>query len=103
MSTRMHFLSKKGMLVILILVSVTILLSFLFNPTVRKYCCATEYKTFTSPNGEYHIIVYRIKVFPMMMPGSAADAPGFVKLYNRNNNVIYEKNVDMVQLIDDVK
>ena len=80
--------------------AVVMVLLFLFNPTVRKQCLAAEYQTYTSPGAEYRIVVYRIKVFPMMMPGSAGDAPGFVRLYDRNNQILAEKDVDMVQLID---
>ncbi len=76
---------------------------FLFNSTIRKLCCATEYQTFTSPNGEYNITVYRVRAFPMMMPGSAGDAPGFVRLYNQDNQMLAEKDVAMVQIINDVE
>ena len=75
----------------------------LFNSGVRKLCCASEYQIFTSPDGEYHISVYRITVFPMMMPGSAGDAPGFVRLYDNYNNILEEQDVDMVQLVDDIE
>lgn len=98
----MNIFSKRNVLLFAVVI-VCLTLIFLFNPTVRKLCCAAEYQTFTSPAGDYYIKVYRVKVFPMMMPGSAGDAPGFVRLYTSDNNILAEKDVDMVQLINDIE
>lgn len=34
------------------------------------------------------------------MPGQAGDAPGYVRLYNKFGDMLYEKDVDMVQNIE---
>jgi hypothetical protein len=58
---------------------------------VRKYCCADEYKTFSSPGGEFQIVVFKIHIFPMMMPGSSGDAPGFVRLFGKTEKYLKRK------------
>ncbi len=102
MTTESNIISKKWLLLILISIAIALFLT-LFNTTVRKYCCAEEYNSFSSPNGEYHVKVFRIKVFPMMMPGSAGDAPGFVRLYGKNDKILEEKDIEMVQIVEDVE
>ena len=39
----------------------------------------------------------------MVMPGGSGDAPGFVRLYDKDNRILEEKDVELVQLVDDVK
>lgn len=98
----MKRLSKINLFIFTI-VLVIVVLAIFYNPTVRKFCCAKEYNIFTSPNGEYQVIVYRIPVFSMMMPGSSGDAPGFVRLYTKNKKILAQKDIDMVQLIENVE
>jgi hypothetical protein len=46
------------------------------------------------------MVVYRIPT-AMAMPGQAGDAPGFVRLYDqRNGHILQQKDVEMVQMID---
>jgi hypothetical protein len=102
MTNQSFILSKKGLLLAISIIVVTAYL-ILFNMTVRKNCCADEHKTFTSPDGRFQIVVFRIQVFPMMMPGNSGDAPGFVRLYGKNRKILEEKDIEMVKLIEDVE
>lgn len=64
---------------------------------------AEEYKSYTSPNGRFKVVVYRIPT-QFAMPGQAGDAPGFVRLYDqRMGRVLQEKDVEMVQNIDQLE
>jgi hypothetical protein len=69
---------------------------------LKKMCCSSQYKTFESPSGNYHVSVFSIPMIPMIMPGGAGDTAGFVQLIDKNGNVLKEKDVEMVQLIDEV-
>ena len=60
------------------------------------------YRSFPSPDGRYRIVVFRRSVFPGMMPGQASDAPGTVRLYDHQGEVLREARVEMVQLVDRV-
>jgi hypothetical protein len=56
-----------------------------------------------SPDGRFKMVVYRIPM-TMAMPGQAGDAPGFVRLYDqRSGRVLEQKDVEMVQMIDQVE
>ena len=61
---------------------------------------AEEYRSYMSPDGRFKMVVYRLPMF-MAMPGQSSDAPGFVRLYDqRNGRVLQQKDVEMVQNID---
>jgi hypothetical protein len=61
---------------------------------------AQEYRSFMSPDGRFKVVVYRIST-ESAMPGQAGDAPGFVRLYDvRTGRVLEQRDVEMVQLID---
>ena len=58
---------------------------------------------FIKPDGEYHIAVYSYTSLISLMPGSSGDRPGVIKLYNKSNQLIAEKDIEMLQLIDNVE
>lgn len=61
---------------------------------------AAEYRSYTSPDGRFKMVVYRLPMF-MAMPGQSSDAPGFVRLYDqRSGLVLQQKDIEMVQLIE---
>jgi hypothetical protein len=61
---------------------------------------ASEYRSYASPDGRFRFVVYRISS-TFAMPGQSSDAPGFVRLYDlRSGRILQEKDVEMVQLID---
>ena len=61
---------------------------------------ASEYRSYASPDGRFRFVVYRIPS-TFAMPGQSSDAPGFVRLYDlRSGRILQEKDVEMVQLID---
>jgi|SRR6185312_10588127 len=66
-----------------------------------RYFLAAPYKTFSSADGKFRVIVFR-RPSLFASPGGSGDAPGFVRLYNQSNRVLQEKAVDMVQVIDQV-
>ena len=63
---------------------------------------AKEYAAFTRPDGHYRVVVVRMPVWPALMPGQSSDAPGMVRLYDRNSNLLHETKIEMVQLVDHV-
>lgn len=77
--------------------------AFLFFPSLNKACCSGEYKAFLSPDGHWAVKVYRIDNILLMMPGSSGDAPGYVRLVDRQGTVFAEQDVEMVQLVEQVE
>jgi hypothetical protein len=61
------------------------------------------YATFTRPDGHYRVVVLRRTVWPGMMPGQGGDAPGTVRLLDRQGKVLRQAAVEMVQLVDQVE
>jgi hypothetical protein len=59
------------------------------------------YRTFESPEGHYHVEVWR-QPQPFMMPGQSGDAPGVARLVDASGDVLAEVPVEMVQLVDQV-
>jgi hypothetical protein len=58
------------------------------------------YRSSVSPDGRFEMVVYRVPT-KSAMPGQAGDAPGFVRLYDkRTGRVLEQKDVEMVQNID---
>ena len=62
-----------------------------------------EYLTFTRPDGHYRVVVMRRTGPGAMMPGQSGDAPGVVRLYDRNGRLVAEAPVEMVQLAQKVE
>jgi len=84
----------------LIAVPILFVLTFLLGRFAIR-SLAREYRTFLSPSGDYRVVVYRI---PMLFgfPGQSGDASGFVRLYDKSNHVLQQKDVDMVEVVDRV-
>jgi hypothetical protein len=64
---------------------------------------ATEYGAFPSPDRSYRVVVLRTPVWRGVMPGQAGDAPGVVRLYDRDGRVLRETRVAMVQPVERVE
>ena len=64
---------------------------------------ASEYRSFSSPDDRFKIVVFRVpKLFAM--PGGSGDAPGFVRLVDSGRGrTVKQKRVKMVQLVDQVE
>ena len=60
------------------------------------------YATFVEPDGGYSVVVLRQPQRQATFPGQAGDAPGVVRLYDRDGRVLEETTVEMVQLVDRV-
>lgn len=61
-----------------------------------------EYASFTRPDGNYKVVVLRKSTWPSVMPGQAGDSPGKVQLFDRNQKLLHETDVEMVQLVENV-
>ena len=62
-----------------------------------------QYRTFSSPDGRFQIVVFR-KPRLVAMPGQSSDAPGYFQLRDtRTGRVLRERSVEMVQLVDRVE
>lgn len=63
----------------------------------------TEYRTFSSPDGRFKVVVFRSRQWLGGMPGQAGDSPGNVCLYETATGKLLErKHVKMVQLVEEV-
>jgi hypothetical protein len=61
---------------------------------------AQVYHTFTSPDGRFKVVVFRIPSI-FAAPGDSGGASGYVRLYDsRSGQVLEQKDVEMVQTID---
>jgi hypothetical protein len=61
-----------------------------------------EYRRYSSPDGRFQIVVFRIPT-SFAMPGGSADAPGYFQLLEtQTGRVLREQAVEMVQLADHV-
>ena len=86
---------------------IAILLSIIFlllsNADFKKICCSAEYRTFNSPDSAYYIKLNKYASFLSIMPGSTGDAPGYIQLYNNQHQLLQQQEVEMVQLVEEVK
>lgn len=64
---------------------------------------ASEYRSFTSPDGQYRVVVLSVPSLLPLTPGHGGDARGFVQLCNRDGEVLRESPVDMVQTVQSVE
>src|SRR5262245_34836016 len=63
----------------------------------------TEYRTFSSPDGRFKVVVYRSRSWLGTMPGQAGDSGGTVCLYDAAaGKLLAQTRVEMVQLVDEV-
>lgn len=74
-----------------------------FTPSGRKLCCSSIYKTFVSPDERFRVAVFRTNMPWLMFPGSAGDAPGFVRLQTWKGQVLQEQDIEAVQLIEQIR
>lgn len=64
---------------------------------LARYLLTEEYTRYASPEGRFHIVVYRQPMFSVM-PGQGSDAPGYVELIGANGRVWERQDIEMVQL-----
>lgn len=69
----------------------------LFKPAVE------DYRSDRSPSGDYLIVVQRYRPRFSAMPGQGADAPGTMRLYNRQGHLLHEADLPMVSLADHIE
>lgn len=61
---------------------------------------AEEYRRFTSPDGRFEVVVYRLPML-VSMPGQSGDASGYVQLRDSGGKVLHEKSVNMIQEVEE--
>src|SRR5262245_6519472 len=82
-----------GLLMVLAVIGLLVLASRT-NP-------GTQYRTFSSPDGRFKVVVFRLRQWLGTMPGQAGDTPGTVCLYEAATGKLLERtHVEMVQLVD---
>jgi hypothetical protein len=65
-----------------------------------RRAAAEVYHTFASSDGRFKVVVYRIPSI-VAAPGDSGGARGYVRLYDsQTGRVLAQKDVEMVQLID---
>ena len=97
MSTTPQKFFRRAITAFLVLVALAAALHYWRRAT------AEVYHTFTSPDGRYKIVVFRIPRV-VAAPGDSGGASGYVRLYDsQSGRVLAQKNVEMVQLIDQVE
>ena len=73
------------------------------TPNGRKLCCSAIYKTFVSPDERFYVSVFRLGVPWPMFPGSAGDAPGFIRLETWDGRVLHEQDIEAVQWVEQIR
>lgn len=58
------------------------------------------YKTFLSIDRKFKIVVYRMPAL-MAAPGDSGGASGYVCLFDASGNLLYRKDIEMVQYIEE--
>jgi hypothetical protein len=82
-------------------VAVIVIAAIVGVPYARRHA-ATEYRVIPSPDGRYKVVIYSLpQLFPVG-PGQGSDANGFVQLQDQEGHVLQEKDVEMVQNIDQI-
>ncbi|MGC3958224.1 MAG: hypothetical protein QM813_09890 [Verrucomicrobiota bacterium] len=62
-----------------------------------------EYRRYSSPDGRFQIVVFRIPT-AFARPGGSSDAPGYFRLLDAHTGkVLREQEVEMVQLVDQIE
>ena len=61
------------------------------------------YRSMSSPNGQYRVVVYRYPQRLSVMPGQGSDAPGIVRLFDSSGRKLNETRVEMVSIADHVE
>lgn len=83
-------------------VAATLIVGVVISAAVSCKRTVTRYRDIESPDGKYRIVVYSRRQFFPVGPGQGGDASGFVQLQDRTGKVLREKEVAMVQNIDQV-
>jgi hypothetical protein len=69
----------------------------------QTLCCASEWRRYVEPNGNYEIVVYRLPQW-FALPGSSGDARGVVRLVKKiqgRAKVEQSTEVEMIQTVSE--
>ena len=71
--------------------------------SLRKIFLSSQYHVFMSPDKNYRIELFSYDNIFSVMPGSSAgDEAGYIRLYNKDNKLLNEKEIEMLQLLGTV-
>lgn len=88
--------------------SLTVMLCLIFillinSSPLKKIFLSSQYDVFISPDKNYRIeLFYYDNIFSVMPGSSAGDESGYVRLYNKDNKLLNEKEIEMLQLVETV-
>lgn len=83
----------------LVFVGMVVILTFILLGRPK----GEEHRRYSSPDGRFQIVVFRIPT-AFAMPGQSSDAPGYFQLLDRQTGqVLREQEVEMVQLVDRIE
>lgn len=95
--------SRKLIFIVSLTTAIVGLIALATNKYIQKSCCLSSYKTFDSPHSGHSVEVYKLYTPFSIMPGSAGDSPGYVRLFNPSGELINETYIEMVQLVETVE
>lgn len=87
---------KKILLLLMILTALLVMVLLVQKPV-------SQVKRFQSPFTNHYLILYRYNSILPIVPGSSSDLSGFICLYDGNGDLLKKKDVEMLQLVNDVK
>ncbi|AKT41269.1 hypothetical protein [Chondromyces crocatus] len=88
---------RRWLLIGLLLVAALVAAVVFFSPREELYA------TFTRPDGQYRVEVYRRPLWFGVFPGQGSDAPGRAVLKDRAGQVLGDVEVEMVQIVSGVE
>ncbi len=92
-------MSTRKRMVGLVFVGMVVILTFILLGRPK----GEEYRRYSSPDGRFQIVVFRIPT-AFAMPGQSSDAPGYFQLLDtQTGRVLREQEVEMVQLVDRIE
>ena len=90
------------MIVLSVMLCLIVILSINILP-FKKIFLSSRYHVFTSPDKSYRVELFAYQqVLPAMPGSSAGDETGYIRLYNKDNHLLNEKEIEMVQLVETV-
>lgn len=64
---------------------------------------SSPHSVFMSPDKQYRIELFSYdNILPVMPGSSAGDEAGYIRLYNKDNELLNEKEIEMVQLVETI-
>ena len=92
----------KNILILIVTLGLIIILFINIIP-LKKVFLSSQHQVFMSPDKNYRIELFAYDSIFTAMPGSSAgDEAGYIRLYNKDNELLNEKEIEMLQLVETV-